>query len=375
MCRSTSAWRCLRVRRALLTGRTRSSCCSTGTAARRWGCPACSRGSTAATRRSASRPAASASPAGRPPRATPTRLAVPRVTCGLPTCATRCATRRSWRPAGGRGPRATRADRGRGRAPTAAPSRCRWPRCATARRSPTARSCPGRAAPGVPMQIAVAAPRITWSDFSYSMLPNGSTLDYLADAPYTGPTGVRKQSQEDGLYGNRPLVLLRRRGRRSRRRHLELARADGRRRALRRRRRRAPAGGRGHARRAHRASLALLHRPLAAACAAAALERLDRRPVPGGRSDPLLQPHEDRAPVRADRDVQHGLRPSARAGQGRGPPAAERAPPGVVRPLPARARDRHRRPGSRRSPRPAPAPHPPAVHTGRPRSPRSRPAR
>jgi predicted acyl esterase len=54
---------------------------------------------------------------------------------------------------------------------------------------------------GVPMQIAVAAPRITWSDFAYAMMPNGSTLDYLADAPYTGPTGVRKQSQEDGLYG------------------------------------------------------------------------------------------------------------------------------------------------------------------------------
>ena len=57
---------------------------------------------------------------------------------------------------------------------------------------------------GVPMQIAVAAPRITWSDFAYSMMPNGSTLDYLADAPYTGPTGVRKQSQEDGALWDRP---------------------------------------------------------------------------------------------------------------------------------------------------------------------------
>ncbi len=54
---------------------------------------------------------------------------------------------------------------------------------------------------GRPMRIAAAAPRITWSDLAYALMPNGGTLDYLADAPYAGLTGVRKQSWEDALYG------------------------------------------------------------------------------------------------------------------------------------------------------------------------------
>ena len=54
---------------------------------------------------------------------------------------------------------------------------------------------------GTAMRIAAAAPSITWSDFVYSVMPNGRTLDYLADAPDSGPTGVRKQSLEGGLYG------------------------------------------------------------------------------------------------------------------------------------------------------------------------------
>ena len=34
------------------------------------------------------------------------------------------------------------------------------------------------------MQIAAAAPEIPWTDLAYSLMPNGSTLDYVADAPY-----------------------------------------------------------------------------------------------------------------------------------------------------------------------------------------------
>ncbi len=53
---------------------------------------------------------------------------------------------------------------------------------------------------GVPMRIAAAAPRLAWSDLSAALMPNGGTLDYVADAPYAGPTGVRKQSWEDWLF-------------------------------------------------------------------------------------------------------------------------------------------------------------------------------
>ena len=53
---------------------------------------------------------------------------------------------------------------------------------------------------GKPMQIAAAAPNIPWTDLAYSLQPNGSTLDYVADAPYRGRVGVEKQSLVGGLY-------------------------------------------------------------------------------------------------------------------------------------------------------------------------------
>ena len=53
---------------------------------------------------------------------------------------------------------------------------------------------------GKPMQIAAAAPNIPWTDLAYSLQPNGSTLDYVADAPYRGRIGVEKQSLVGGLY-------------------------------------------------------------------------------------------------------------------------------------------------------------------------------
>ena len=53
---------------------------------------------------------------------------------------------------------------------------------------------------GKPMQIAATAPIIPWTDLAYSLQPNGSTLDYVADAPYKGRVGVEKQSLVGGLY-------------------------------------------------------------------------------------------------------------------------------------------------------------------------------
>ena len=53
---------------------------------------------------------------------------------------------------------------------------------------------------GKPMQIAAASPNIPWTDLAYSLQPNGSTLDYVADAPYKGRVGVEKQSLVGGLY-------------------------------------------------------------------------------------------------------------------------------------------------------------------------------
>ncbi|MDX6581929.1 MAG: type transport system ATP-binding protein [Solirubrobacterales bacterium] len=53
---------------------------------------------------------------------------------------------------------------------------------------------------GKAMQIAAAAPNIPWTDLAYSLTPNGSTLDYVDDAPYRGRVGVEKQSFVTGLY-------------------------------------------------------------------------------------------------------------------------------------------------------------------------------
>jgi predicted acyl esterase len=52
------------------------------------------------------------------------------------------------------------------------------------------------------MKIAVAAPEIPWTDLANSLMPNGDTLDYVADAPYLkrGRVGVMKQSFVSGLY-------------------------------------------------------------------------------------------------------------------------------------------------------------------------------
>jgi len=59
---------------------------------------------------------------------------------------------------------------------------------------------------GTPMELAAAVPQWPWSDLAYSLMPNGSTLDYRADNPYRGPDGeapigVEKSSYVTGLYG------------------------------------------------------------------------------------------------------------------------------------------------------------------------------
>ena len=53
---------------------------------------------------------------------------------------------------------------------------------------------------GKQMTIAAAAANIPWTDLAYSLTPNGSTLDYVADASYEGRIGVMKESFVNGLY-------------------------------------------------------------------------------------------------------------------------------------------------------------------------------
>jgi dienelactone hydrolase len=50
------------------------------------------------------------------------------------------------------------------------------------------------------MRIAAAVPIVPWTDLSYSLTPNGGTLDYVADSPYRGRIGIEKQSLVGGLY-------------------------------------------------------------------------------------------------------------------------------------------------------------------------------
>ena len=53
------------------------------------------------------------------------------------------------------------------------------------------------------MELAAAAPGASWSDAAQALVPNGSTLDYVAENPYFGPQhhriGVPKQNFVTGL--------------------------------------------------------------------------------------------------------------------------------------------------------------------------------
>jgi hypothetical protein len=55
---------------------------------------------------------------------------------------------------------------------------------------------------GTPVQIAAAAPEIPWTDMANALMPNGATLDYVADAPYGERIGVMKLSFVAGLFAS-----------------------------------------------------------------------------------------------------------------------------------------------------------------------------
>jgi hypothetical protein len=59
---------------------------------------------------------------------------------------------------------------------------------------------PWKSPKGKDMQIAAATPEIPWTDLANALLPNGRTLDYVADAPYGNRVGVMKLSFVSGLY-------------------------------------------------------------------------------------------------------------------------------------------------------------------------------
>jgi len=55
---------------------------------------------------------------------------------------------------------------------------------------------------GIDMEIAAAAPLIPWSDLTYSLVPNGATLDYRTDNPYGSRAGVAKQQWNATLFAS-----------------------------------------------------------------------------------------------------------------------------------------------------------------------------
>jgi hypothetical protein len=65
---------------------------------------------------------------------------------------------------------------------------------------PNGRLVPWRSPRGRKMSLAAAAPFIPWTDLAYALVPNGGTLDYVANAPYGGPYGVMKESYVTTLY-------------------------------------------------------------------------------------------------------------------------------------------------------------------------------
>ena len=161
---------------------------------------------------------------------------------------------------------------------------------------------------GKPLQIAATVPEYTWSDLATALNPNGSSLDYVANAPYLGGghrVGIQKQAWNATLYVAGQLLGLLRPGRnRPVRRPHRLEDPDRQRRAVRRQ----PRGG-GHGHRAHHEPLGALHRRQHPARAGPAGQRLERRPVPGRRVAALLQQGPREVPEHADLDVPPRLRP------------------------------------------------------------------
>ena len=62
---------------------------------------------------------------------------------------------------------------------------------------------------GLPMRTTAAIPQAQASDIAYALIPNGSTLDYVANSPYFGPqgnlrVGIQKATVLGGFYGATP---------------------------------------------------------------------------------------------------------------------------------------------------------------------------
>jgi len=71
---------------------------------------------------------------------------------------------------------------------------------------PNGELVPWKSPGGKEMELAAAVPQWPWTDLAYSLMPNGSTLDFVADSPYKGPEGkarigIEKASFVTGLYG------------------------------------------------------------------------------------------------------------------------------------------------------------------------------
>ncbi len=65
---------------------------------------------------------------------------------------------------------------------------------------PSGKLVPWKSPQGKRMRLAAAVPVIPWTDLAASLVPNGSTLDYVENNPYSGPVGIEKQSLVSGLY-------------------------------------------------------------------------------------------------------------------------------------------------------------------------------
>ncbi len=66
---------------------------------------------------------------------------------------------------------------------------------------------PWKSPEGRRLSLAAAIPEVPWTDLANSLMPNGRTLDYVADAPYRGidgdaPVGVMKQTFVAGLFAS-----------------------------------------------------------------------------------------------------------------------------------------------------------------------------
>ena len=181
---------------------------------------------------------------------------------------------------------------------------------------------------GKAMRIAAAQPDIPWTDLAYSLQPNGHTLDYVVDSPYLqrGPDRrdeavVRGGPVRDGP-GDQQLRAARHRPRCG---PGDLVRVDQRRRALRQN----PLSQDIVDEITKHHSSYYIDDSIPPG-AVADLERLDRRPLPAGRGDPLLQPHardasrhagladlqRPRSPARAEQDARRARSAAASCTRG-----------------------------------------------------------